>query len=90
MIEIIVTKEFETRYDKLPKNIKQKAEKQEKLFSKNIFHPSLNTEKIEPKGKQIWSFRVDKKYRVFFKFITGRKVLFLTVGPHDWVYKLKF
>jgi len=90
MTEIIVTREFEIRYQSLPEIIKKRAQKQEQLFRKNIFHPSLHTEKLEPKGKQIWSFRINKKYRIFFKFINGNKILFLTAGPHDWIYKLKF
>lgn len=90
MTEVFVTREFEIRYQDLPEAIKKLAQKQEHLFRKNIFYPSLRTEKLEPKGKQIWSFRIDRKYRVFFKFIGSNKVLFLTVGPHDWVYKLKF
>jgi len=69
MLEIDYTDEFKRRYKDLPILIKKKAEKQEKLFRQNCFHPSLNTEKIEPKGKQLWTFRVDKKYRVVFKFI---------------------
>lgn len=45
MIEVSVTKEFERRYEKLPLSIKQKAEKKEKLFRQNPFHPLLHTEK---------------------------------------------
>lgn len=90
MLEIFTTEEFEERYNNLPATIRKKAEKQEALFRKNPFYPSLNTEKLEPKGKQIWSFRIDKKYRIFFRFLEEKKVLFLTVGPHDWIYKLKF
>ena len=47
-------------------------------------------EKLAPKSKQIWSFRIDKKYRIIFKFIDGNTALFLTVGPHDWIYTIKF
>jgi len=90
MIEVFITEEFERCYQELPKAIQKKAEKQEKLFRQNPFHPSLHTEKLEPRGKQVWSFRIDKRYRVFFHFINGNKVRFLTVGPHDWIYKLKF
>ena len=90
MVEISVTEEFEKRYDRLPLSVKKKAEKQEKVFCQNPLHPSLHTEKLEPKGKQVWSFRIDKRYRIFFRFINGNKVLFLTTGPHDWIYKLKF
>jgi mRNA-degrading endonuclease RelE of RelBE toxin-antitoxin system len=90
MIEIFVTEEFQKRYRELPKIIQRKAEKQEKIFRQNPFHPSLHTEKLEPKGKEVWSFRIDKRYRIFFRFINGNKVRFLTVGPRDWIYKLKF
>ncbi len=36
------------------------------LFERNIKHPSLNTELLEPKEEMIYSFRVDKKYRALF------------------------
>jgi len=90
MIEIFLTEEFQKRYQELPKTIQRKAEKRENLFHQNPFHPSLHTEKIEPKGKEVWSFRIDKRYRIFFRFIDGGKTLFLTVGPHDWIYKIRF
>ena len=90
MIEVFITDEFKKRYQDLPKNVQEKAEKQEKLFRQNPFYRSLHTEKLEPKGKQVWSFRIDKKYRIFFRFTNGNKAIFLTVGPHDWIYKLKF
>ena len=89
MIEVVATAEFRKHYEKLPLSIQKKAEKQERMFRNNPLHPSLNTEKLQPKKKQIWSFRVDRKYRVFFRFISENKVLFLTVGPHDWIYKIK-
>ena len=89
-MQIIVTEEFEKRYGCLSAYIKKKAEKQEILFKQNPFYPSLHTEKLEPKGKQVWSFRVDKSYRIIFRFIDGNTVLFLSVGPHDWVYRIKF
>jgi len=90
-MEVFITQEFQNRYGNLPVLIKKKAEKQEQLFKQNPFHPSLNTEKLSPKQKEIWSFRVDKKYRIFFRFYpNGKKVLLLTIGPHDWIYKWRF
>ena len=89
-MEVLVTEEFKRRYGDLSIILQQKAEKQEKLSRKNPFHPSLNTEKLEPKGREIWSIRVDRKYRIVFRFVDGKTALFLTVGPHDWIYKLKF
>jgi toxin HigB-1 len=89
-MRIVTAEEFDKRYSKLPVSIQKKAEKQEKIFRSNPFHPSLHTEKLEPKNKELWSIRVDKSYRIIFRFVDGNTVLFLTVGPHDWIYKLKF
>lgn len=89
-MRIILTAEFVSRYDNLPEKIQIKAEKQEKYFRKNPFHSSLHTEKLEPHRKEVWSIRVDRRYRIAFRFIDGNTALFLTVGPHDWIYKLKF
>ncbi len=89
-MEILTTKKFEARYSKLPVNIQKKAEKQEKLFVGNPLHPSLNTEKLSPKSSEAWSFRVDKNYRIVFRFLGESRVLFLNVGTHDWIYKTKF
>lgn len=89
-MEILLTDEFVRLYKLLPAHIQKKAEKQEKLFRQNPFHPSLHTEKLEPKGKQVWSFRIDRSYRVLFRFAESQKVIFLTVGSHDWIYKIAF
>ena len=87
---LVVTKEFEKLFGGLPLAIQKKVVKQQTLFSQNPFHPSLNTEKLIPKEKAVWSFRVDRKYRVAFRFLDGKNVLLLAIGPHDWVYKLRF
>ena len=39
------------------------------LFRANPFHPSLHVEKLHPKHHEVWSFRVDRAYRVIFKFV---------------------
>lgn len=90
MIEVFLTKEFEDRYRELSAATQKKAEKQERLFRQNPFHPSLHTEKLNPKHKEVWSFRIDKKYRILFRFTGNHEALFLTVGPHDWIYQFAF
>lgn len=89
-MEIHYADEFRERYSELPKEIKARAEKQEKFFRNNPFHPSLHTEKLSPKSKEVWSFRIDKSYRVIFKFSNKNKVLFLNVGHHHWIYRMYF
>jgi len=89
-MKIDFTAKFEKQYLRLPKQIKVKAEKQESVFRNNPFHSSLHTEKLSPKSREVWSFRIDNNYRVIFRFLEKDSVLFLNIGPHDWIYKIKF
>ncbi len=66
MLEIEYADEFERRYSELPVSIQKKAEKQERLFRENPFYPTLHTEKLVPKSRAYWSFRIDRQYRVIF------------------------
>lgn len=88
MITIFYTEEFDKRYNKLPAVIQRKAEKQEKIFRRNQWYPSLNTEKLTPKNKELWSFRIDRRSRILFRFLKENEIVFLTVGSHDWIYKI--
>ena len=89
-MKIILLEEFRENFSSLDNQIQKQADKQISIFKDNPFYPSLNTEKLAPKSKQLWSFRINKKYRVVFRFIDNNTILFLTIGPHDWIYKIKF
>lgn len=81
------TNRFQKGYKALPEAQKKKAEKQLIVFIENMFYPSLHTEKLAPAYKNIWSFRIDKKYRVIFTFVPNRnEIWLLNIGPHD-IYK---
>ena len=88
MYQIVVADQFRRRYEKLPAAIQKKILKQEKLLSENPFQPSLHTEKLQPKNKEYWSVRVDKRYRILFRFLSGTEIVLITVGTHDWLYSL--
>ena len=62
-------------------NLLKKWEKVKTLFEKNISHPSLNTELLEPKWRGIYSFRIDKKFRALF-FFDGESVEVFSVTKH--------
>jgi len=83
---ITETERFRKSLNSLDKNIRKKAKKQFLLFLENIFHPSLHTEKLEPKCRNIWSFRIDKHYRVIFTTQNNETILLLDIGSHD-IYK---
>ncbi|MBI5186121.1 MAG: type II toxin-antitoxin system YoeB family toxin [Nitrospinae bacterium] len=64
------------------RNLEKKFEKQIRFFEKNPFHPSLKTELLEPRKMRIWSFRIDKKYRVIFIFHEKDSVEIIDVNDH--------
>ena len=86
MIEIRTTETFDKLFLKLPHKIRIKAARKTELFKQNPFHPSIKTEKLSPKGHNIWSFRVDISYRIVFKFVEGGKAEFRFIGHHSDIY----
>ncbi|OGI63999.1 hypothetical protein A2733_01065 [Candidatus Nomurabacteria bacterium RIFCSPHIGHO2_01_FULL_40_20] len=60
----------------------KKFEKQIRMLESNIFHPSLETELLEPKHLRFWSFRVNKKYRAIFIFREKNVIEIIDVNNH--------
>lgn len=49
--------------------------KKAELFSENPRHPGLHVERLEPKKAGMYSFRLDKKYRVIFYFVPDKQAI---------------
>ena len=62
-------------------NLEKKFKKAQLLFEENPFHPSLNTEILEPKHLKIYSFRIDKKYRAIFIY-TNNEIEIIAITNH--------
>lgn len=82
-MKIIYSPEFVRRYQHLPESAKNKAKKQEKIFRKNPFDPKLKTHKLHGRMHGFWSFSIDFKYRIIFKFEDSTIVKFYSVGGHS-------
>jgi len=78
------TESFLECYGQLNRNIQKKVIKQNNIFVENPFHLSLHTEKLIPKRKEVWSIRVDKKYRILLYFNDGHTATFL----FSWISRL--
>lgn len=63
-------------------NLKNKFNKQLKIFIENPKHPSLHTEILEPKFRKTYSFRIDKKYRVIFVFVQPGEIEIIDINDH--------
>lgn len=60
----------------------KKFEKQKGLFEANPRHPSLNTEKLQPKHFNIYSFRLDHKWRAVFIIHKNDEIEMVDINPH--------
>ncbi|MBN1839308.1 MAG: hypothetical protein JW802_04600 [Campylobacterales bacterium] len=63
-------------------NLTKKFQKAKMFFENNPFHPSLNTEILEPKERLIYSFRLDKKYRAIFIYVDVETVEIIALTNH--------
>jgi len=84
------TETFDKLFKRLSLKIQVKAVKKADLFKNNPFHPSLRVEKLHPKKFNVWSFRVDKDYRIVFKFVEKDLVEFMFIGHHNEIYDYSF
>lgn len=76
-------KPLKSKYKKylIKHQLENKFTKQAKTFENNPKHPSLHTELLEPKSEGVYSFRIDRKYRVQF-IITDGEVEVVDINDH--------
>jgi len=74
------TKKAQLSYQKLPLNLKKKADKQFSYLISNYRHPSLRSRKMG--GQDSFEARIDIHYRFTFQ-IKEDAIYILTIGPHD-------
>jgi len=78
-----VTSDFEKSFRKLPSRIQELAIKKDALFREDAFTPSLRTHKLKGPLDGYWAYSVNLEYRVLFRFINAKEVLYTDVGTHS-------
>lgn len=82
-MEIYYSSEFKKQFKKLPPTLQQLAVAKEPIFKVNPFNPSLRTHKLAGQLYGLWSFSLDYRQRVIFRFLPDRTILFISVGDHS-------
>ena len=82
-MKILYLTKFARKYKKLPSEIKDTAEKKEKIFRKNPFDTHLQTHKLQGELSDFWAFSVNYQYRIIFDFADKNTVRFYSIGKHD-------
>lgn len=60
----------------ITRHLEKKWEKVRLFFERDIHHPSLETELLEPHWRGVYSFRIDKRYRALFLIHDGEAEIF--------------
>ncbi|MBU4536567.1 hypothetical protein KJ603_00830 [Patescibacteria group bacterium] len=56
------------------------------LFKDIKNHKNLNVHKLHGKHKHLYSFSINYKIRVVFKYLSKKEAVFLVIGGHN-IYK---
>lgn len=83
MIKLFYTPVFLRRYEKLSEPLKEEIREKILVFKKNPRFPSLHTHKLKGRMQGSYSFSVNYRYRVVFRYDTPETVALLSVGNHD-------
>jgi len=86
ILKVHSTSEFEKSFRKLPTRIQDLAEKKDNWFRQDAFNPRLHTHKLRGELEGYWSYYVNRKYRILFRFLNGDEVVYYDIGTHE-IYK---
>lgn len=85
-MEVIKTDDFNRAFKKLPKEIQRLYTVQEKRFNKNWRDARLHIKKVRTIPLAL-SFRVTRRYRVFFYFQNAEAAIFFDLDHRKDIYK---
>ena len=77
---------FLASFAKLPAAVQRLATQKDAWFRANPLDPRLHTHKLKGELAGAWSYSVNHRYRVLFRFLPEGEVLYYDIGTHD-VYR---
>ena len=84
--KISTTPHFERAFGKLSRSTQNQAVVKDRWFRLNAFDLRLKTHALKGKLKGLWSYSINREYRVLFEFLSSTEVLYHDIGTHD-VYR---
>lgn len=82
-VVVHVTSNFTRAFRRLPNELQRLVERKDQRFRSSPFYPGLRTHKLKGELDGFWSYSITNSYRVLFRFIGDREVLYYDVGTHD-------
>ncbi|MBU4298584.1 hypothetical protein KJ636_00890 [Patescibacteria group bacterium] len=85
-MRIIKTDDFNRAFKKLPKEIQHLYNIQEERFKRDLRDPRLHVKKVKTLSFAL-SFRITRRYRVFFYFQNIETAIFFEIDHRKDIYK---
>lgn len=82
ILKIYYTSHYLKAYERLPKRLQALQDKKECVFKNAPSHLSLKMHKLKGKYKQIYAYSIAYRWRVLFRFVNEREVIFYDIGTH--------
>lgn len=82
-IDIVYRPEFVRNYRNLPTELKNETKEAIDLFKERDNHKLLKVHKLHGKMKDRYSFSVNFRYRIVFRYMNKNTVALLSLGDHD-------
>ena len=86
VLKVHSTSEFEKSFRKLLPRIQNLALKKDKWFRQNAFDTRLHTHKLRGELSGYWSYYINRRYRILFRFLNDNEVIYYDIGTHE-IYK---
>jgi Txe/YoeB family toxin of Txe-Axe toxin-antitoxin module len=75
------TQQFRKRYAALPSEIQRKADEAYRLFQQDPSHSSLHFKKLDDGNPELWSVRIDHRYRAL-GLRQDDRIAWVWIGAH--------
>lgn len=86
ILKVHTSSDFRKSFRRLPAHIQNLAIRKDKWFRLDAFDKRLHTHKLKGELKDYWSYYVDFKYRILFRFLSSNEVIYYDIGTHE-IYK---
>jgi addiction module RelE/StbE family toxin len=82
-MKVVFTKRFEREMKKIPISLRAETKEKIEQFIYDPHYSNLKTHKLSGQMKNFWSFSVNFKLRIIFKYSEDGIIAFYSIGDHS-------
>lgn len=86
MLNVIYPPSFIRKFNRLESALQKEVLQKVELFRNKDNHKILEVHKLHGKFKDYFSFSINYKFRIVFRYVSKNEVMFADIGGHE-IYK---